>query len=290
MTEIRERGFISASEIEGHKTLITNDPLVGLFNSSRFEYTVHIPRNASYVIFYVPSLDGDLDSFADVDELLVTGGAGIIKFLSFPDGFGPNRTHKFFLNDSVTFGDFCTVIYNSSKLISHLAAKYKLEKYSVYGHGWGGFICAAHGVKNPKCEKALLLSSTPDICDALTYPAIAHNAPNRSAEANKAKFGGSTYQDAWSDISPYTITNTALKMRIFNNADDEYMRRDNILHYREYCATHKLLPHIRADFVYNEWENKHDMPSSLFLPTFLHFFRTEINLALLPIADVDPDA
>ena len=50
MAEIKERGFINASEIEGRKTLVTTDPLISLFNTSRFEYSVHIPRNAAYVV------------------------------------------------------------------------------------------------------------------------------------------------------------------------------------------------------------------------------------------------
>jgi len=247
------------------------NPELETFNTGTYHYSIHIPFNSKYAVFYLHGLEGSRDSCAEIDGVFLGRKVGVIRPDSFPVEFGYNRTENFSISENVTFGDFCQHIHNNSSYISWLADKHGLERYGIIAHSWGGFIAAVNATHDQRCDKVMLLASTPDICDTI---ANSHTADDgKREEAYKAKFGKSLFQANWDQISPYNFVRSEpkLHMLIFNNADDHFMKKDNVLQFQKMCIRNKLA-RVETQFVYNDATDKHDMPPSLFLPALTNFF------------------
>jgi hypothetical protein len=66
------------------------------------------------------------------------------------------------------FGDVCTFLNNSQLSISTIADLLQLSSFNIVAHSRGGFIACLKALNAPRCNKAMLLCSKPDSCDALS--------------------------------------------------------------------------------------------------------------------------
>lgn len=154
-----------------------------------------------------------------------------------------------------------------------LADHLKLRSYSVVGHSWGGLISLLAGYDDPRCRKTMQLASSPDICDVVSrlylmpdipipgLPTIAKTVLGKLiGEAEKAKFGGSRYQDAWEAISPWSRQpQPGFELLVFNREDDPIMRRPNVEHFIVHTQA-RGVPGMSAEFMPHTGRGTHDMP------------------------------
>jgi len=230
-------------------------------------------------VFYLHGLGGTLDACpVDLEDNICPHEPLIrIACYGLAGGFGNIARGMI-----ATFGDVCASLHNGRQSIYTIADNLRLESYSIVAHSWGGFIASIAALNDTRCRKAMLLCSTPDICDAicrildLTGPvwpfAELGGLWRIRQEAYKAKFGHSRYQDAWDAISPYgKIRNPGVKMLIFDREEDKLMRRWNVEHFIEHARTTDV-NNITAEFnSYSDLPDWHDMPPAKFIKRMTQF-------------------
>jgi pimeloyl-ACP methyl ester carboxylesterase len=249
------------------------NPFLGHLNSERIDYKIWSgesevsPRTGT---FYLHGLGGCLDDCPGLEDSICPHTPMI-------------RVSCFGISDPVrtiglaTFGDICAILHNSRQSIYTIADHLELVSYNVVAHSWGGFVACIATLNDTRCKKAMLLCSTPDICDALSQmyqfarlPGLLHPVADvlmgkLRIEAENAKYGRSRHQRAWEQISPYgEINNPGIRMLIFNRAEDLVMRRWNVEHFVEH-ARQRGIKRVTAEFnTYPELSDWHDMPPEKF--------------------------
>lgn len=183
-----------------------------------------------------------------------------------------------------TFGDVCAMLHNTRQAVYAIADQYNLSSYNIVAHSWGGFVSTLVALNDSRCKKAMLLCSTPDLCDALSRMYEMFPIPKVlwflgdifmgkvRIDAEKAKCGRSWHQKAWDSISPYGyVSNPDVKMLIFNRAEDRIMRMWNVDHFID-DARKRGITNIRSEFnSYPDLSDPHDMPPDRFIRRMVEF-------------------
>jgi pimeloyl-ACP methyl ester carboxylesterase len=266
-----EKRFLDFDDIQGRWTIL--NPLLEFLNTQPVLFKIWTdplairPRKA---VFYLHGLGGTLDDCPFIEDTICSN-APLVR-VSCWGATDPERSITW-----ASFGDVCAMLHNARQSIYTLADIMDLESYSIVAHSWGGFIACIAALNDNRCAKAMLLASTPDICDALSQmselfawpdgvsPLLHVFTGELSQQAELAKHGASQYQEAWDKLSPYgPVANERVDMLIFNRSEDPVMRRDNVEHFIEYCRT-RGISGIRAEFnEYPELADRHDMPPEKF--------------------------
>ena len=227
-------------------------------------------RRATEGVFYLNGFGGNLDDTPFLEDFVC-------------DHMPLVRVQSMRLRNPIasilggTFGDACALIHNACQELIALADHLRFRSYSVVGQSWGGLIAFLAGYEDPRCRKTMQLASSPDICDVVSrlnlmwnvsflgLPWIAQRVLRKLiAEAEKAKFGESRYQDAWEAISPWTRQpQPGYKLLVFNREDDPLMRRANVEHFIAHTQT-RGVPDMCAEFVPHNGRGTHDMPLAEF--------------------------
>lgn len=169
-----------------------------------------------------------------------------------------------------TFGDACTCIANTMRTVTTIADRLSLDRYGIAGVSWGGMCAAVTAMKDTRCKRAFLATSTPDICDAVENALsifdlstgiegilkwgiefVSNVVPINamSSEARKAKLGQSVHQEAFNRISPWeNVVNKDVQMLIFNREEDRCMRKENAFHFQNYCRE-RGIHGVHAEFI-----------------------------------------
>src|SRR5271157_4499333 len=223
-----EQRFLDGPDIRVRWEIL--NPLLGHINSERLEYKIWsgtTGQNSRSAVFYLHGLGGTLDDCPYIEDYICSH-VPLVRVACYGLSEGFWNLPKVVAS---TFGDICAILRNGRQAIYSIADILELDSYSIVAHSWGGFIACLAALGDTRCSKAMLLTSTPDICDALcrmdelswiTIPWIHY-------EAEKAKFGNSRYQLAWDAISPYgEANNPGLEMLILNREEDLVMRRWNV--------------------------------------------------------------
>jgi pimeloyl-ACP methyl ester carboxylesterase len=256
--------MLNGADIRDRWTIF--NPLLAHVNLQGVEYKIWsdsaVTRFES-AVFYLHGLGGTLDDCPFIEDD-VCPHAPLIRVSCYGLSEGLWNISKLSV---ATFGDICALLHNGRQAIYSIADALGLNSYSVVAHSWGGFIACIASLGDIRCERVMLLTSTPGICDALcrmnelfwmTIPWIQY-------EAEQAKQGNSLYQTAWEAISPYGhVENTTLKMLIFNREKDLIMRRWNIEHFVVYVRKNKMFEATAEFNTYPELSNWHDMPPEKF--------------------------
>ena len=260
------------------KTSIPNkwsiqNPFIQSINQQNVTYKIIGSDIGSFseAIFYCHGLGGSIDDCPEINQF-----ASIDKPIIRVSAYGLKSPQNPFHLPIMTFGDICTLLYNSRQAIIGIADKLKLSKYQIYGHSWGGFHSLLTALQDSRCQKCMLLVSTPDICDAITrmgnlvfndhaIPEIVRLITSGvSWDAHSAKFGKAVHQKAWNEINPYKQSNNPdLELFIFNRKEDRTMRKKGVLHFIDICQKIKIA-NAKAKFVFDRTKEHHDMPFKLF--------------------------
>lgn len=271
MNLVFQKAYLDASDIKDRWKIL--NIFLGSLNSEKIEYkiwseesTVHSRR----ATFYLHGLGGCLDDCPGLEESICPQMPMI-------------RVSAFGISNPVsaiglaTFGDICAFLHNSRQSISTIADILRLESFNIVAHSWGGFIACLTALNDPRCKKAMLLCSTPDICDALSqmyelvrlpgflWPLADLFMGKLRFDAEKAKYGKAWHQEAWEAISPYgEVRNPQVEILILNRAEDRVMRPWNVEHFVSYSRL-RGLGGIAAEFITcPELEDWHAMPPEKF--------------------------
>ncbi|MFH0822207.1 MAG: alpha/beta hydrolase [Pseudomonadota bacterium] len=260
------------------------NPLLGSLNKERVYYTICSQpdyANRKEAVFYLHGLGSDITACPEIDQV-ICAETHLIRVSC----FGVSGSMKPIL--AATFGDVCAMLYNGRQSIYTIADLLRLDSYSIVAHSWGGFIACLAALNDPRCRKAMLLVSTPDICDALSRmyhhmglpefgtPVFDIFMGKLRVDAEKAKTGRSWHQKAWNAISPYEeIGNPKIKMLIFNRNEDVVMRRANVEHFLDHARKRGIYG-IHAEFLTRpDLPDPHDMPPEAFLQRMRTFLFTD---------------
>ena len=260
---------LTAAEIEGRWRI--QNPFLAELNASEVAFSVasfaHTPTT-NHAVFYLHGFGGRLTDTPYLEDCICDRHRLVRMSL-----FGLDRIN--FRLALATFGDVCAQIHNSAQAVSAIATRLNLDSFDVVAHSWGGMVAAVAGLKDTRCRKAMLLVSSPDICDVLENMHQQHGLPGTAVfdllvgpslrwEAVSAKFGKSAYQEAWEQISPFRPrANRALEMLIFNRCEDRIMRRGNVEYFERYAREHRLAT-VKAEFIEIPESPHHDMPLDRF--------------------------
>ena len=175
-------------------------------------------------------------------------------------------------------------MHNAAQAISTIANRMSLQSYDIVAHSWGGMVASINGLRDPRCRKAMLLVSSPDICDVLEQMHSLHGlgflaplldigvGPMLRWEAVSAKFGKSWHQAAWEQINPFGLSgNPNIDMLIFNRSEDKVMQRWNVENFIDH-AHRRGIRNIKAEFSANPHIHFHDMPLDMFADRMKSFF------------------
>jgi len=274
MSLIYQKCYLDPDDIQDRRDI--NNPFLSFINAQRVEYKIishsSIPmRNTA--VFYLHGLGGSADENPFLEDI-VCERSRMIRVACYGLSQGLLNIPKGLL---ATLGDVCTLLYNGRQSIYTIADILRLDSYFIVGHSWGGFIACLVGLNDLRCKKAMLVASTPDICDALSrmYDFVGlrdqlRNFADKFAgklrlEAVKAKSGRSAYQAAWDEIRPDgPVTNPNVEMLILNRSEDPLMRPWNVKHFVRQ-ARRRGISKITAEFnKCPELPNPHDMPLGKF--------------------------
>lgn len=271
MNLVCQQFFLEARDIKNRWEIL--NPFLGSLNAERIEYKIWSQDSdidSKTATFYLHGLGGCLDDCPGLEDTICAHNPMI-------------RVSCFGISDPVksigfaTFGDICAILRNSRQTIYTIADILRLDSYNMVAHSWGGFVACLVALNDPRCKKAMLLCSTPDVCDALTQmyelvrlPGVLRPLADvlmgkLRIDAENAKFGRAWHQSAWEQISPYgTVSNPRFDMLIFNRSEDLVMRRWNVEHFILH-ARQRGIDGVRAEFnVYPELADWHDMPPDKF--------------------------
>jgi len=282
-----QESYLEAEDIRDR--WIIQNPLLGSLNSERVNYKIWQGPdsvNRGSAVFYLHGFGGNLDDTPFLEDI-VCPHTRMIRVQCF-------GLSSFLINlakgSAATFGDVCTLLHNGRQGVYSIADLLDLESYAVVAHSWGGFIASLAALNDTRCKKAMLLVSTPNICDALSRIYEFTRLPERLGwahdiliyglkgffgpfsialevfstripeQAKRAKVGKSSYQDAWDNISPYgEVMNPGIEMLIFNRDEDRVMTRSGIEQFITQ-ARYRGITGIDAEFSRYSGLHWHDMP------------------------------
>ena len=254
--------------------------LIGGLNNSTLPYKVcRSPSTpeSSHAVFYMPGLGGSLDDTPFLEDHICHRHSLI-------------RVPNFGLSDplyaliTATFGDGCAILHNAAAAVSTIASDLGLKTYDIVAHSWGGMVATINALRDKRCRKAMLLVSSPDICDAVEHMYFLNGVESFTpfldifkghlrGQARAAKFGKSVHQDAWENISPFRLSgNPGLEMLIFNREEDRVMRKENVEHFIRHSKA-RGLDNITAEFIQIPGMFWHDMPLQYFSDRMAGFLR-----------------
>ena len=185
MNLVCKERFLEASDIKDRWEIL--NVFLGYLNSASVEYKIwsqESKANSNTATFYLHGLGGCLDDCPGLEDTICPHTPMIrVSCFGVSD---PVRTIGF-----ATFGDVCAILHNSRQSILTIADILQLESYKIIAHSWGGFAACLAAMNDPRCKKAMLLCSTPDICDALSqmYEMV---SPTRGASPPCGCFHGKT--------------------------------------------------------------------------------------------------
>jgi pimeloyl-ACP methyl ester carboxylesterase len=283
---ICQKSYLDAVDIKDRWEIL--NIFLGALNSDRVDYKIwsskDLPAKPKTATFYLHGFGGCLDDTPFIEDVICSHHPLIRVACSGVSGAFNSKINI----GSATFGDVCAILHNSRQSVCTIADILRLESYSVVAHSWGGLVASLTALNDVRCNKAMLLVSTPDICDALTrmyklipapeqvYPLFDLFMGKLRIEAELAKHGRSSYQKAWEDISPYgEIRNPGIQMLIFNRTEDCVMRRWNVEQFIAH-AHERGIRGVRAEF--NKYEDLtwwHDMPLEKFKEPMRRFLFEE---------------
>jgi len=273
-----QKCYLDASDIKDRWGIL--NILLGHVNSERVEYKIWSQEsmvNFRTATFYLHGLGGCLDDCPEIEDT-ICGCMPLIRV----SGFGiSNPVSAIGL---ATFGDVCAFLHNSRQSVSTIADTLRLDSFNIVAHSWGGFIACLTALSDTRCKKAMLLSSTPDICDALSqmyewvslpgllWPLADLFMGKLRFDAERAKHGEAWHQEAWENISPYgEVRNPGIRMLIFNRSEDRVMRRWNVEHFITYSQK-RGIKGVRAEFnTYPDLADWHEMPPEKFTDPMARF-------------------
>jgi len=274
----RLKCFLNPSDLHGRWKI--ENPFSGGINNEPIEYhllTTDTKWDFWRVTFYLHGLGGKLTDTPYLEDHICPN-MPLVRLAC----FGLSRLY---LGAVVsTFGDICTLLYNGRQSIITLADILGVESYNVVAHSWGGFSACLAALSDSRCKKAMLLVSTPDICDAISNMYKLVGLPTSAGpvadiflgklrgDALAAKFGKAKHQIAWNVISPYgEVANPNLRMLIYNRDEDQVMRKANVEHFVEY-SSRRGAPNVVAEFnAFPELSHWHDMPLEKFSERMAEF-------------------
>ncbi len=238
------------------------NPLLASLLSQGVEYRIQSDpavRHIRNAVFYLHGFSADFGACSPDLEDAICPHAPLVRVSCYGLTGGSWDYPKL---GPATFGDICAMLYNGRQSIYSIADKLELESYSIVAHSWGGFSACLAAFNDVRCDKAMLLTSSPDICDVFCRLPV----PWIASEAEQAKFGSSSYQDAWDAISPYgRVSNSGVDLLIFNRDEDPVMRPWNVKHFIEHAENRGIVG-INAEFnSYPDLPNGHEMPPAKFI-------------------------
>lgn len=281
MSLIIQKCYLDPDDIRDRRDI--KNPFLSFINAQRLEYKIisdgSVPMTNA-AVFYLHGLGGSVDEIPLMEDM-VCKQSRLIRVACYGLSQGLLNLPKGLL---ATFGDVCTLLYNGRQSVHTIADILRLDSYFIVGHSWGGFIACLAGLNDVSCKKAMLVASTPDICDALSrmydfvgLPEQFRNfadifAGKLRVEALKAKNGRSAYQIAWDEIRPDgPATNPEIQMLILNRSEDPLMRPWNVKHFVRH-AQRRGVSGITAEFkVCPDLPNPHEMPLERFGPRVKEF-------------------
>ncbi len=243
---------------------------LGAVNSAGVRYRVvshsEVPLKKTAVL-YLHGMGGNLNDAAFLEDSICQH-----KPLVRCACYGLDN-HLISLLAVANLGDVCAVLHNSRQAIHGIADQLGLESYDIVAHSWGGFAATLAALDDPRCKKVMLLSSTPDILDALgnlgNMIGVAALRPLAwlgkvalLSDANNAKRGKAVHQKAWNAIDPYRVPkNPSVKMLIFNRQEDKVMKRWNVEHFLKHAREKSGMTNVSAEFITcPDLSDPHDMP------------------------------
>ncbi len=255
-----------------------NRPEISYLNNIDINYIVfdkqvsHFPRSFLDAIFYLHDFGGNAEEGIELEAIICQ----YTKLISI-QCFGIT-TPEFHGDIFDNFNNICTVIYHTMGSIMTIADKLHLKRYGIVGLGWGGFNACVTSLKDRRCQKAILLDSSPDIAQTLSdlRSVVDSEAINRAIEAaTEAKFGISTQASAWQDINPWLeIINDNLQMLICDRAESNIKRREILDCFINCCRENGLLG-IQAQLIKSrEVTNREHIAFQLYRQTLTEFFFT----------------
>ena len=235
---------------------------------------------ADHAVFYLHGFGGSLDDTPFLEDH-ICNRTRLIRVANF-------GLQKIGLKlPLATFGDVCCIMHNSAQAVSTIATRMDLRSYDVVAHSWGGMVASINALRDQRCRKAMLLVSSPDICDVLEQMHSLHGlgflgplldlgvGPMLRWEAVAAKFGKSWHQAAWEQINPFRLNgNPDIDMLIYNRNEDRVMQRWNVENYISH-AKQRGINRVKAEFVTNSKLHFHDMPLTMFADRMKSFFFDE---------------
>jgi len=260
--------YLPAEEIEGKLTLL--NPALDILNNGTYTYELSADledMESTFAVFYLHGLGGNVESCREMDYCFRERKVKLIRLMYFPDELMEDRNDLF---HKASWGDICVFFYNISQMIKTIANKLNLSEYYIVGHSFGGMVAMIHSVREEKCKKALLLSSSPDICDVFSNSACPFKFKN---EAHRSKFGRSEYQAVWNFISPYeNIVNKDAKFLVFNQLQDYHMLSTHVLYYKKYWEDNVGTMNFHVEFINRpELHDKHAMPPAYYSDKMVKF-------------------
>lgn len=273
-----QKAYLDFKDIKGSWEIL--NPMLGYLNSERIHYEIgstNATTGGETGVFYLHGLGSSLHDCPELEQVICPR-TQIIRV----ECFGVANSNKSLA--WATFGDVCAMLYNSRQAVYTLVDMLELKSYCVVAHSWGGFIACLVGLGDSRCEKAMLLTAAPDICDALSRmyelapflptflrPVADLLMGKLREDAKNAKTGESWHQTAWDEIDPYKYApNRRLEMLIFNRLEDKVMLKENVEAYVEH-ARRRGMDGIGAEFSSYPGLHWHDMPYEMFGSRMEHF-------------------
>lgn len=278
MDLVCQKFYLDAADIKDQWEILNIS--LGSVNSERIEYKIWYQEsmvNSRTATFYLHGLGGCLDDCPGIEDTICRH-MPMIRVSCFGISNPGNAIGL------ATFGDVCAFLHNSRQSVSTIADIFQLDSFNIVAHSWGGFTACLTALNDLRCKKAMLLCSTPDICDALSrmYELVSLPGVFRPLadlfmgqlkfDAEKAKYGEAWHQIAWESISPYgEVRNPDVKMLIFNRSEDRVMRPWNVEYFIAY-SRQRGIKNVTAEFnTYPDLANWHDMPPEKFTDPMKRF-------------------
>lgn len=271
MERVCKKHFLEAGEIQDPMEI--RNRLLRSANAERVQYHVTTDKKTSasrHAVFYLHGLGGRLSDVPFLEDF-VCPHAPLIRVANF--GLRRVLLARCAL---ATFGDVCVLMHNTRQSLLTIADRLGLESYDVVAHSWGGMVGCITALRDHRCRKAMLLTSTGDICDAIhnMYELARLPRPIRPLadlfmgkmrwQAAAAMAGCSRHQAAWERISPYgEIVNRDVELLFFNRIEDRLMRRVKVEQFVDH-ARRQGLARVSAEFIAIPERRWHDMPLASF--------------------------
>jgi serine/threonine protein kinase len=246
----------------------------------------NIPQSSLDAVFYLHDLAGEPEDGKEL-EAIICQYTKLISVQCF-GVLNVELSAKIFED----FNDMSLVIYNTMSSIMTLADKLHLTQYGIIGLGWGGFNACVTALKDIRCQKALLLDTSPDIRQILAdlRTLLDTKTIDRAIEAvTEAKFGISNETSIWQSIDPWLQnTNDNLQMLICDRSTSNTQRQEILDCFISCCRENGLLGIQSESIATQEYITQGKIPLNLYWRILSDFFFTK-NYDLTCLGDRDFD-